>query len=76
MFCRTVDGLPLFAFYNRWELPKLSSMTGSPQVWKAIKKHWKKLKIKAFRVGSGEKKEVLIQFRTSEIEPLSISESF
>ena len=50
----------LFAFYGRWVVPVLSSMTGTPQVSKAIKKHRKKLKIEAFRVGSGEKKEVLI----------------
>ena len=46
-------------------------MTGTPQVSKAIKKHWKKLKIKAFGFGSGERKEVLIQFRTLDFEPLS-----
>ena len=45
-------------------------MTGTPQVSKAIKKHWRKLKIEAFRVGSGEKEEVLIQFRALDFEPL------
>jgi hypothetical protein len=51
-------------------------MTGTPQVSKAIKKHWKKLKIKAFRVESGEKKEVLIHFRALDFSPLLSFGSF
>ena len=67
---RLVHALPFIRLLKPMGTPEPVCADWTLQGRNAIKKHRKKLKIKAFRVGSGKKEEVSIHFETLDFELL------